>query len=129
MLGQTLAVWLGDREVGTLERTRRGARFAYNAQIADEMTGRPLLSLSLPVKKRAYHEGRTASWFEGLLPEGDRLDAVCRNLGCDQGDYMSILEQIGWECAGAVSIRLPGAGMPAVRYADGALRRLAWYAG
>jgi len=37
--------------------TRRGARFAYNGDLARERVGMPLLSLSLPVKVRPYAEG------------------------------------------------------------------------
>ena len=84
--------------------TRRGARFAYNGDLARERVGMPLLSLSLPVKVRPYAEGLTGSWFRGLLPEGQRLQAISRHIGCDEGDYVSILRRIGWECAGAVSI-------------------------
>ena len=90
--------------VGRLLRTRRGARFVYEEEIVREHAGQPLLSLSLPVKERPYAEGRTGSWFRGLLPEGRRLEAIARHIGCDGGDYVRILGCIGWECAGAVSI-------------------------
>lgn len=104
----TLVVRLHDREVGTLHPTRRGARFAYCEDALDTWRGRPLLSLSLPVKRRPYAEGLTGSWFRGLLPEGDRLASICRMLRCEENDYISLLAHIGWECAGAVSIAAPG---------------------
>lgn len=107
MVGTELVVNLLGREVGKLVVTRRGARFSYHDEIVQTMSGRPLLSLSLPVKSRAYNEGLTGSWFRGLLPEGERLTSVCRAIGCVESDYVAILEKIGWECAGAVSIHAP----------------------
>ena len=105
MPSEPLVVSLCDREIGDLTPTRRGATFSYRKSIVAEAPGRPLLSLSMPVKRRRYAEGLTGSWFRGLLPEGERLSAIARTIGCDETDYISILRQIGWECAGAVSIR------------------------
>ena len=113
MASSKLCVWLNDREIGTLVPTRRGASFAYGESVVSEMSGRPVLSLSLPVKRRAYAEGLTGAWFRGLLPEGERLTSICRTIGCEEHDYFSILERIGWECAGAVSIRAKDSPPPA----------------
>ena len=60
-----LDVWLYNRLVGTISETRRDGRFAYTQDVCEEMPGVPLLSLSLPVKRRPYNEGKTASWFVG----------------------------------------------------------------
>lgn len=99
-----LEVWLYDRLVGTIGETRRGGRFAYAPDVCDEMPGVPLLSLSLPVKRRPFGEGKTANWFEGLLPEGARREDVCRRLGISSYDWIGLLAEIGWECAGAVRV-------------------------
>ena len=99
MASTSLDVFLGGALVGTLARTRRGARFSYTPEMAERSLGMPILSLSLPVKRRAYAEGLTGSWFGGLLPEGARLERACRELHCPEYDYMGILEHIGWECA------------------------------
>ena len=108
MPSKELEVMLGDVPVGTLVRTRAGARFAYTDDIVARYPGLPVLSISLPVKRRAFAEGTCASWFSGLLPEGGRLERICREFRCSEFDYFGILEQIGWECAGAVSIRAKG---------------------
>lgn len=108
MATQELEVTLGNLSVGTLVRTRKGARFAYAQDMVDSHPGLPILSLSLSIKHRPYAEGLTESWFGGLLPEGGRLERICRELHCSAYDYFGILEQIGWECAGAVSIRAKG---------------------
>ena len=99
-----LDVWLYDRLVGTISETRRGGRFAYTQDVCEEMPGVPLLSLSLPVKRRPYNEGKTASWFEGLLPEGARREDVSNRLRISAYDWIGLLAEIGWECAGAVRI-------------------------
>ena len=104
MASESLLVFLNGTEVGRMVPTRRGAQFSYLETISETMNGVPLLSLSLPVKRRRYSEGLTASWFRGLLPEGERLRAISQAIGCDEADYVAILSQIGWECAGAVSI-------------------------
>jgi len=112
MVGTELFVSLLDRKIGKLVPTRRGARFSYNEDIVESMAGRPLLSLSLSVKRKPYNEGLTGAWFRGLLPEGERLSSVCRSIACSESDYMIILEHIGWECAGAVSIYAPECKLP-----------------
>ena len=108
MAAKELEVTLGDVPVGVLVRTRAGARFTYTEDIVAQCPGLPVLSISLPVKRRAFAEGLSGSWFSGLLPEGGRLERICRELRCSEFDYFGILEQIGWECAGAVSIRTKG---------------------
>lgn len=70
MANQDLIVSLQGKEVGRLMATRRGARFAYNGDLARERVGMPLLSLSLPVKVRPYAEGLTGSWFRGVAARG-----------------------------------------------------------
>ena len=107
-----LEILLSGERIGWLTETRKGARFAYDELVAERWPGRPLLSAALPVKRRPYSEGLTGAWFEGLLPEGERLDRICRELRCASGDYIGILAEIGWECAGAVSIVDPERSYP-----------------
>lgn len=107
-----LDVYLNDKHIGCLEKTRKGARFQFDDDVIDGMQGLPLLSTALPVKQRSYSEGLTGAWFENLLPEGDRLERLCRTLNCAPSDYMAILEEIGWECAGAISLLPKDAELP-----------------
>lgn len=113
MAADELEVRLAGRRIGILSRTRKGARFRYDDDAVVAYAGRPLLSAALPVKARPYAEGLTGAWFSGLLPEGDRFDYLCRRIDCAPSDYMSILAEIGWECAGAVSIAEAGFEAPA----------------
>ena len=101
---RALEVWLAGRLVGTISETRRGARFVYSEEVYEESPGMPVLSLCLPAKRRPFGESRTRNWFEGLLPEGGRRDRACRRLGLDSLDWVGLLSEIGWECAGAVQV-------------------------
>lgn len=101
---RVLDVYLGGLHVGTISENRKGGRFAYEPEIVRNYMGSPVLSLSLPVKKKPFGESKTASWFNGLLPEGPRRDAICKNLGINPYDWMGLLAEIGWECAGSVQI-------------------------
>ena len=100
----TLAVCLHNKRIGTLRRVRNGARFSYTADVASRMQGAPLLSTLFPVCESEYDAATTAIWFQGLLPEDARLDQVRRFYDIEGGDYIDVLECIGWECAGAVSV-------------------------
>lgn len=101
---RALEVWLAGRLVGAIRETRRGARFVYSEEVYEESPGMPVLSLCLPAKRRPFGESRTRNWFEGLLPEGGRRDRACRRLGLDPLDWVGLLSEIGWECAGAVQV-------------------------
>ena len=50
-MGADLLVLLGSNEIGTLSRTRRGARFQYNEHVVKSSLNAPLLSTALPVKE------------------------------------------------------------------------------
>lgn len=106
---RTLEVWLYDEPIGTITETRQGGRFAYNENVVRRIPGRPALSLSLPAKSRPFGEAKTENWFNGLLPEGRRRDEICAELGLNTYDWIGLLAEIGWECAGAVRIFAPGA--------------------
>lgn len=101
---RTLEVWLGDQLVGHIKENRKGGRFAYTPEIVEKYSGAPLLSLALPVKRKPYGESKTENWFSGLLPEGTRRQDICRSLGLSQYDWIGLLAEIGWECAGAIRI-------------------------
>lgn len=103
-MASTLSVWLGDEKVGRLVRVRNGARFSFEEAIIDLHPGSPLLSASLQVRPGQFDAATTAVWFSGLLPEDTRLDEVRRFYGLEGAGYFDVLEEIGWECAGAVRV-------------------------
>ena len=101
---RVLEVHLQGKAIGHIVETRRGARFEYEPEAVQAHPGKPLLSLALPVKKKPFGEAKTRNWFEGLLPEGERRNLTCHELGIDPYDWVGLLSEIGWECAGAVQV-------------------------
>lgn len=99
---KALDVYLHRARVGRLERLD-GARleFAYAFGQIDEVEP---LSLGLPLREEPFSDSECRPFFAGLIPEGDFLKAVARALGVSAGNPFSVLEEIGGECAGAVSL-------------------------
>jgi serine/threonine-protein kinase HipA len=106
----SLDVYLHSERVGRLER-HDGARlnFAYESFWAE--AGAPL-SLSLPLRAQPFSDPECRPFFSGLLPEGEFLRAVAKALGVSAENPFSVLEEIGGECAGAVSLAVPGVPPP-----------------
>ena len=101
---RALDVYLENTLIGIITENRKGGRFSYDPEIVKQYAGAPVLSLSLPAKERPFGEAKTDYWFNGLLPEGPRREAICRNLGINPYDWIGLLSEIGWECAGAVRV-------------------------
>ncbi len=117
-----LDVCLHDRLVGMLERAEQGRlRFSYSPEVPTDPS--PPLSLSLPVRAEPYEDEECRGYFSGLLPEGGFLRAVARAFGVSASNAFSVLDAIGGECAGAVSLAPAGTARPApggVRWLDAA---------
>jgi len=62
------------------------------------------LSLSLPLQKAPFSTDQATPFFANLLPEGSIRELICRIEGISSRNDMTLLEIIGGECAGAVSI-------------------------
>ena len=62
------------------------------------------LSLSLPLRKDAYLDDESHSFFANLLPEEKIRNVIARNLGISANNDYGLLERIGGDCAGAVSL-------------------------
>ena len=107
-----LNVWLYDRRAGALERDSRG-RLHYAPD-----AGSPAISVGVSPSE-PWSTAFTMAWFEGLLPEGDQRARIASRFSIAASDTFALLEQIGWECAGAIAV-LPEDREPAV----GTYRRL-----
>lgn len=62
------------------------------------------LSLSLPLRPELYPDDESHPFFANLLPEEKIRAVVARNLGISVNNDFGLLERIGGECAGAVSL-------------------------
>ncbi len=101
-----LGVWFEDRRVGVLERASGGLTFAYDAGwVSDGFA----ISASIPLAEATYPVDVATPWFANLLPEERQLELVGRILGRSTGDVYGVLEEIGRDTAGALSIGAPQA--------------------
>lgn len=105
-----LDVYLHRDRVGRLERGE-GAQLSFAYEPGWVENGAPL-SLGLPLRTEPFADVECRPFFSGLLPEGEFLRAVARALGVSAENSFSVLEQIGGECAGAVSLVHPGEAPP-----------------
>ncbi len=62
------------------------------------------LSLSLPLRPEPFLDDLAHPYFANLLPESRLRELIARNLGISVGNDFGLLERIGGECAGAVTI-------------------------
>jgi serine/threonine-protein kinase HipA len=106
-MARTLEVALFGDRVGELVQTDSGRlQFTYDAAWSE--VGGAFLSLSLPVREEPFDHRASEPFFGGLLPEEGVRDRVARYLGVSARNDFALLEQIGGECAGAVTLTLPG---------------------
>ncbi len=99
--------------VGTIEGPGpSNARFRYDRSYLNSEDAVPV-SISLPLKEKAFSAAATAAFFEGLLPEGFTRRTVAQWMHVDEGDYLPILHGLGRECLGALCITEDGDSMDA----------------
>lgn len=70
--------------------------------------GAPALSVTMPLREAPWVGAVARNWFCNLLPEGVVRQAIVQRLRIPDDDF-TLLAAIGGECAGAVSLRVPGA--------------------
>lgn len=99
MLSNSLNVFLNDKHIGTLEKDGNGGiTFQYSNE-ADR-----ILSMSLPIRKEPFDNKQCRGFFNGLLPESEHTRiAIGKKYGINPKNDFSILQAIGYDCAGAVS--------------------------
>ncbi len=106
-----LDVFFHGRLAGQLELDeRRRFVFQYSSGWIESPHAVPL-SLSLPLRRGSYCDDAARPFFANLLPEGEIRKLVARKLGLSEQNDYALLEKIGGECAGAVSI-LPRGSRP-----------------
>jgi serine/threonine-protein kinase HipA len=70
------------------------------------------LSHSLPLRKQRFNRKECRGFFGGILPEESKREIIARNLGISARNDYAMLEQIGGECAGAVTFIPAGQSLP-----------------
>lgn len=111
-----LAVFMGGELVGDLTRHADDRyRFAYSLRWLEREGAIPL-SRSLPLSAEPYEGSGVRSFFAGILPEAGVRTRIARILGISERNDFAMLERIGGECAGAVSLLPEGEGPRGVEH-------------
>lgn len=108
-----LSILIGDKRAGDLWLDER-KRFCFRYEESWLKESVIPLSLSLPLRAAPYVDDEPHAFFANLLPEQKIREVIARNLGISPGNDFALLEKIGGDCAGAVSV-LPGDEHPAPR--------------
>lgn len=103
-MSSQLSVWWDGRLTGFLGLDRNGdMSFAYTPDWLED-AGAPALSFSLPKRQEPFGRRECHAFFGGFLPEESQRDAVARALGVSAGNEFRLLEQLGGEVAGALTL-------------------------
>lgn len=98
-MSNSLNVFLNDKHIGILEKDGSGG---VNFQYSNDANR--ILSLSLPIQKEPFENKQCRGFFNGLLPESEHTRiAIGKKYGINPKNDFSILQAIGYDCAGAVS--------------------------
>lgn len=110
-MSKLLDVYLHQDKVGQL-RVRDGQMgFEYAADWLGNPSAKPL-SRSLPLQEGRFSRKHCRGFFAGLLPEQEKRSAIARRLGVSEQNDFALLEALGGECAGAVTLMPAGAPLP-----------------
>lgn len=119
-MARSLNVYLDRGFVGQLIQDDGGQMlFEY----AESWLGNPNaipLSLSLPLREEQFTQKECRGFFGGILPEEDNRKIIARILGVSDKNDFAMLEQIGGECAGAITFLPEGTEAPEddIRYRE-----------
>lgn len=98
-----LKVFLFGRKVGALQQEDGRLRFAYDPAWLAAPKSVPL-SQSLPLREEPFDDKAARPFFAGLLPEGDLRVRLAKILQVSRQNDFALLDGLGGECAGAVSL-------------------------
>jgi len=107
----SLIVYLNNQQVGML-RDEESPVFAYDKAWLEATDAYPL-SRQLPLQSQPFTGRAVRAFFAGLLPEAETRERIASVLGVSAGNDFALLERIGGECAGAVSLWPEGHPLPA----------------
>jgi serine/threonine-protein kinase HipA len=115
-MARTLDVYLHEELVGHLIQDDGGQ---MSFEYLESWLAKPraaALSQSLPLRKERFPTEECRGFFGGILPEESKREIIARNLGISARNDYAMLEQIGGECAGAVTFVPAGQEVPKRNY-------------
>ncbi|HEV8483921.1 MAG TPA: HipA N-terminal domain-containing protein [Blastocatellia bacterium] len=115
-MARILDVYLHNELVGHLIQDDGGQMlFNYTGSWLQKPAATPL-SQSLPLRRERFRRNECRGFFAGILPEESKREIIARNLGISARNDYAMLEQIGGECAGAVTFVPAGETLPERNY-------------
>lgn len=113
---RTLDVHLHADRVGQLVQNEYGDMvFSYTENWLGNPHAMPL-SHSLPLRAESFDRNECRGFFAGILPEETKREIIARNLGISARNDFAMLEQLGGECAGAITFLAEGENPPEQNY-------------
>lgn len=106
-MARELDVWLFAERVGTLGLIDGRLNFRYASDWLSR-TNAVTLSYSLPLQAEPFDDHHTRPFFAGLLPEGQLRRLIAQQFQVSSQNDFALLDHIGGECAGAVTLLEPG---------------------
>lgn len=111
-MAKLLDVYLHGSRVGQLEQDRHGLiSFQYTAAWLAQ-PGATSISQSLPLKPEPFEGKECHGFFGGVLPEENSRKLIAQILGISVHNDFAMLDELGGECAGAISFLPTGAASP-----------------
>lgn len=115
-MARILDVYLNQDRVGVLIQDDDGRMaFDYAESWLENPKAMPL-SHSLPLRPERFKSNECRGFFAGILPEEGKREIIARNLGISARNDFAMLEQLGGECAGAVTFMPEGEPLPVPDY-------------
>nr|WP_010316338.1 HipA N-terminal domain-containing protein [Synechococcus sp. CB0205] len=99
-----LQVWLNDQWVGLLALEAGALRFRYQPDWLQQTKAVPL-SQTLPLQAAWMEDAQCRPFFAGLLPEGQLRRLIAQRFQISGENDFGLLEAIGGDCAGAISLQ------------------------
>lgn len=110
-MSNVLDVWLLNKKAGVLTQKEGHINFSYDEAYMQDQDARPL-SVSLPFGEEGFTETKVRAFFGGLLPDDLVRKKLAKSLGVSEDNSFGLLDAIGGECAGAVSLLPSGSDLP-----------------
>ena len=110
---KSLTVWWDETIVGQMPLNEYGEPFFQYAPEWLRAENCIAISVSLPLQEEAFSWRKTLPFFEGLLPEESQLRAASEVLGISDKNVFGLLEALGGDVAGALSLWPSGKTPPA----------------
>lgn len=116
---RSLDVYLHGERIGKVAQhtPAEGPTFRYTEAYRTR-PGALALGKQLPLQEGPADSRTILRWIDGLLPEGERREQLAQQVGQHRMSTMSLIREIGLDCAGAVQIVPEGSGTGTPRYEE-----------